>query len=120
MQWHRGAGVPGSTQPVYHARWATTDARGHFALPSAIAPSPRMWFLRTYPPSYSVFHPDYGLQHARAREGPLRIELSSEIAESALRDVAPYCRGEHDDAGSRRIAEVACCACCELWSKSVR
>ena len=105
----RGAGVPGGSQPVYHARWTTSDAEGGFEFPEAVAPSARMWLMKTYAPTYLFFHPRYGLQRGRAPEsGPVLLRASLARAEQALADLQPYCRGEIDDAGARRLAEVAC------------
>jgi hypothetical protein len=105
----RGAGAPGATQPVYHARWTTSDADGGFHFPDAVAPSARMWVLKTYAPTYLYFHPLYGLQRGGAPEqGSLLLRASLARAEQALADLQPYCRGEIDDPGARRLAEVAC------------
>jgi len=106
---YRGAGVPGASQPVYHARWTTSDAEGNFHFPAAVAPSPRMWALKTYAPTYVFFHPRYGLQRGGGSEdGMVLLRASLARAPQAFADIPPFCRGELDDPGSRRIAEVAC------------
>ncbi len=109
VQWYRGGGVPGASQPEYHARFAQTDAAGRFAFASAPAPSPRMWMLRTYGPSYSFFHGDYGLLHAGVQAGP-EVSLSGSLRDAALRraDLDPYCQGRIRGPGARRLAELAC------------
>ena len=109
IQWYRGAGR-GGPRPVYHARWTTSDASGAFALPRAASPSPRMWLLRTYGPTYSFYHPDYGLEHAGEKppQGEMVLRGSRSRAEMRLANLDPICRGEHDDAGSRHLAEIAC------------
>ncbi len=109
IEWHRGAGRGGS-QPTYHARWATTDTAGAFAFPSGVAPSLRMWLLRTYDATYSFYHPEYGLEHAGTMpdEGSLAMRGSRSRAVQRRANLDPICRGEHDDPGSRRLAEIAC------------
>ena len=87
----------------------TTDDAGRFALPSGFSPSPRMWMLKTYAPGYAFYHPSYGLQRgAKQEEDQLVLRGSLARAEQAKLDLRPYCRGEIDDAGARRIAELAC------------
>lgn len=109
FEWHRGAGLPGASQPVYHVRWTTTDTDGRFAFSEKLAPSPRMWALRTYDAKYDFFHPSYGLQRGgKADHGAMTLRGSLTRAAQSLRDVAPYCRGEHDDEGARHLAELAC------------
>lgn len=109
FEWHRGAGRGGS-QPIYHARWTQSDEQGRFALPRACSPSPRMWLLRTYAPTYSFYHPDYGLERGPASVDPEALVLRGSRRRAEIRrgDLAPYCRGEHDDAGSRHLAAIAC------------
>jgi hypothetical protein len=109
VEWFRGAGS-GDTQPVYHARWTTTDADGVFALPRETSPSLRMWLLRTYDPVYSFYHPDSGLEHGggRPEQGEVLLRGSRGRAAMRLANLDPICRGERDDAGSRHLAEVAC------------
>ena len=110
VEWYRGAGVPGDTQPEYHARLVRTDARGRFTLPRELAPSVRMWTLRTYGPTYSFYHPDYGLVHGGGPKDDGRVQLSGSRTEAELRrlDLAPYCRGERRGDGARRLAALAC------------
>jgi len=106
---YRGATLPGASQPVYHARWTTSDADGRFHFAAAMSPSPRMWALETYDPVYVFFHPRYGLQRGRAAEnGDVLLRASLARKEQAFADLRPFCRGELDDPGSRRIAEVGC------------
>ena len=109
IEWHRGAGPGGASQPVYYARWATTDATGEFRLAASAVSSPRMWLLKAYAPDYAFFHPSYGLQRGARKEAD-RVVLRGFLsrAEQGRADLVPYCRGEHDDAGARRLAEVAC------------
>ncbi len=112
IEWYHGAGSMGGPQPVYHARWTRSDAEGRFALERAFATSPRMWLLETYGPSYSFFHPSYGLIRSGASPGPVQgeLELGGSLRDSASRwlDLAPYCHGEPGDAGARHLREVAC------------
>jgi hypothetical protein len=109
IEWYRGAGAFAGPQPVYHARWATSDSDGRFAFGATCAPSPRMWLLKTYGPDYSVYHPRYGLQHGARREGDsLVLAASLARAEQARADLAPICRGERDDPGARHLAGLAC------------
>lgn len=109
IEWWRGAGAS-DVAPHYFARWASTGADGRFALPRRLSPSPRMWFLRTYGPSYSFYHPDYGLEHgARAQaEGGLALRGSTRRAAQRRENLAPICRGERDDPGARHLREIAC------------
>jgi hypothetical protein len=109
IEWHRGAGPGGASQPVYHARWATSDPAGEVHLAASVVPSARMWLLKTYEPDYALFHPSYGLQRGTRRAGD-RLVLRGSLAraEQGRADLLPYCRGEHTDAGARRLAEVAC------------
>ncbi len=109
IEWWRGAGS-GGPAPHQHARWTTTDADGRFALPREMSPSPRMWVLRTYGPTYSFYHPRYGLEHGgeRPERGDLVLRGSLAVAEQRLANLAPICRGERDDPGARHLAEVAC------------
>lgn len=109
IEWHRGAGPGGASQPVYYARWATADAAGEYRLAASTVSSPRMWLLKAYEPDYAFFHPSYGLQRGGRKQADRVILLGfPERAEQGHADLAPYCRGEHDDAGARRLAEVAC------------
>ncbi|MEM7411989.1 MAG: carboxypeptidase-like regulatory domain-containing protein [Myxococcota bacterium] len=115
FEWHRGVGSSDAAQPVYVARWTTTDADGRFTLPQRCAPSARMWIWKTYPPDYAFYHPDYGLQRgarqavgAAERDAGWQLLGSRARSEAARRDLAPYCRGEYDDAGARHLAAIAC------------
>jgi len=109
VEWWRGAGRMGGPQPVQHARWATTDAAGAFALEPGVAWSPSLWLTRSYGPAYSIYHADYGLQHAGVRrEVPLVLRLDRAAAAQGATELAAICRGEVRDAGSRRLAELAC------------
>jgi hypothetical protein len=110
IEWWRGAGRGGAPQPTYHARFATSDADGHFRFPRAVAPSPRMWLLRTYGPSYGFFHPDYGLVRAgEAVPGEvLALGGSREEAELRRADLAPVCAPRTRERWERELAQVAC------------
>ncbi len=127
VQWWRGAGVPGASQPEYHARWTSSDDRGAFAFPRRVAPSARMWLLRTYGPTFSFYHPRYGLVHAGpgvsvpastgdagSREGaPARSAIvalrgSLDEAPQRLDDLAAWCRAGHAGAGARHLSAIAC------------
>jgi len=110
IQWYRGGGVPGASQPEYHSRFTRSDSEGQFHFDGGIAPSPRMWVLRTYGPSYSFFHPSYGLLHGGVREGQATVELSGSKEEAALRqaDLRPVCQGEITGPGAQRLAQLAC------------
>lgn len=109
IEWYRGAGTS-DVAPHYYARWATTDASGRFVLPRALSPSPRMWLLRTYGPSYSFYHPAYGLEHAGERPptGRMVMRGSKQVAAQRLANLDPICRGERDDPGARHLAAIAC------------
>ena len=110
VEWYRGAGTPGASQPEYHARFTQTAVDGSFSFERRIAPSPRIWLLRTYGPSYSFFHPAYGLIHGGTpAEGEI-VRLSGSQREAELRhaDLAIYCRGDLRGSGARRLAELAC------------
>jgi hypothetical protein len=110
IEWWRGAGRLGGPQPVYHARTARTDAEGRFTLGRALAPSPRMWVLRTYPPSYGFYHPSYGLvRGGEAAPGAERV-LAGSLRDSAARleEVAPLCAGRAREAWERELARAAC------------
>lgn len=111
IEWYRGAGRMGGPQPELYARFARSDAGGRFAFPRQTAWSARLWLLKSYGPAYSFYHPSYGLEHG-ARRSPASDEL---LLEGSLRDsaarleaLAPWCRGEHEGRGARRIAELAC------------
>lgn len=112
LQWYHGASAGDGPRPEYAARWTTTGTQGRFAFASALAPSPRMWLLRTYGPSYAFHHPELGLvRGARPDpEDPGALLLLGARSEAELRrpDLAPYCRGEIQGAGARELARVAC------------
>ena len=111
LQAYHGAGVSDGTRPEYHARWTRSDAAGRFSFARRVAPSPRMWLLRTYGPSYLFHHPDYGLVRGpRDAPGGALLELRGSRAEAPLRraDLDPYCRGEVPGRGARELARVAC------------
>jgi hypothetical protein len=110
IEWWRGAGRGGGPQPTYHARFATSDAEGRFAFPRALAPSPRMWLLRTYPPTFGFYHPRYGLvRGGEAPEGG-EVALAGSLAEAELRlaDLAPVCAPEPKERWQRELARSAC------------
>ena len=108
IEWWRGAGT-GGPAPHHHARWTRTGADGRFELPRECAPG-RMWLLRSYGPSYSFYHPEYGLEHARLRETPdgALMSGSKHRARERLANLDPICRGERDDPGARHLANIAC------------
>ena len=110
IEWYRGAGRMGGPQPEVHARFAKSDAQGRFAFARARAPGPRLWFTKTYGPTYSFYHPSYGLEHGGEARAGEELVLRGSLRDSAARlaDLAPYCRGEHEGAGARHLAQVAC------------
>jgi hypothetical protein len=110
IEWWRGAGRGGGPQPTYHARFATSDAGGRFAFPRAFAPSPRMWLLKVYGPSYGFFHPDYGLVRGGERAEGAALELSGSRADAELRraDLQPVCAPRPAERWQRELARVAC------------
>lgn len=108
--WFGGAPGGADLRPVYHARATRTDDRGRFHLPRRIAPSPRMWLLRTYGPEYRVFHPARGLLGARATargDGTLLLALpeTPPAPESELRRL---CAGPPRDRIEALVAPFAC------------
>jgi hypothetical protein len=108
----RGAGRMGGPQPTYHARFARSDAEGRFALERGLAPSPRMWVLRTYEPSYGFAHPHYGLVYtgeADPGEGGDLLLRGSE-ADAAVRrgDLASLCETAPSDGFERELAREVC------------
>lgn len=113
VQWYRGAGTPGDEQPRYYARWTQSDPEGRFAFERAFAPSLRMWLLKTYGPSYSFYHPNYGLERGartEAHSGGDELVMRGSLRRSAqaLAEVAVLCRRPGADRGARHLAEVAC------------
>lgn len=108
LQWYRGAGRLGGPPPVYAARWSHTDADGRFEFPRQLAWSVRMWLFRTYGPTYSFFHPSYGLVHGGGAGGDVELRGSLRDSAQRLADLDPLCGGETRDAGSRRLAAVGC------------
>ncbi|MEZ4217715.1 MAG: hypothetical protein R3E88_14620 [Myxococcota bacterium] len=108
VEWYVGGGVGDGARPVHHARWTTTAADGSFAL-AAEAADPWTALGASYGPELALVHPDYGLQRQARREGERwRLEGDARRAEAARRDLDPYCRGERDDEGARRIRAFAC------------
>lgn len=109
FQVYRGAGSPGADPHVYHARWTQTDARGNFAFDSELAPSVRMWLLKTYGPRYDFYHPAYGLVRGpTTAEAAVVLEGSLDQAEQRRMDLQVFCGSIADDAGSQRLREIAC------------
>lgn len=110
IEWWRGAGRMGGPPPEVHARSAKSDEQGRFVFPSGPAPGPRLWFTKTYGPSYSFYHPSYGLEHGGEPRPGEDLVLRGSLQDSAARlaDLAPYCRGEHQGKGAQRLAEAAC------------
>ena len=108
IEWFKGSAGGADVQPVVHARWTTTDARGEFRFAAGKASS-GFRLGRVYGPTYSFYHPDYGLVRGGGpRDGRVVLQGSLARAELAKAELRPYCSGELDDPGSRRIAEVAC------------
>lgn len=109
LEWYRGGGVSDAARPVYHSRWTWTGADGRFELPRRASPSPRMWLLRTYGPSYDFYHPRYGLVRGpTAPDGEVVLRGHRAQAEARRADLAPFCRGEREGRAARKLAEVAC------------
>jgi hypothetical protein len=110
IEWWRGAGRGGGPQPTYHARFATSDPGGRFAFPRELAPSPRLWLLRTYGPSYGFYHADYGLVRGAEPPPGAPVELAGSRAEAELRraDLAPVCAPHPRERWQRELAQVAC------------
>ncbi|MDX1648561.1 MAG: hypothetical protein R3263_01785 [Myxococcota bacterium] len=109
LEWYRGGGLSDAARPVYHSRWTWADADGRFAFGDGVAPSPRMWLLKTYGPSYDVYHPAYGLVRGpTAPEGSVVLRASRGRAQAARGDLAPFCRGEREGRAARKLVEVAC------------
>lgn len=109
FQVYRGAGAPGGEPKVYHARWTQTDARGSFVFASEVAPSARMWILKTYGPRYDFYHPEYGLVRGPATEEPeVVLEGSLDQAEQRRMDLQVFCSSTADDPESRRLRAIAC------------
>jgi hypothetical protein len=110
IEWWRGAGRGGGPQPTYHARFTESDADGRFGFPRAVAPSPRMWLLRTYGPSYGFFHPGYGLVRGGEAAPGDAIALSGSREEAELRraDLAPVCAPAPRERWQRELARIAC------------
>ncbi len=109
FQVYRGAGAPGADPSVYTTRWTQTDARGRFIFVSEIAPSARMWILKTYGPRYDFYHSEYGLVRGPStEEAKVMLEGSLAQAEQRHMDLQVFCSSTADDPGSRRLREVAC------------
>ena len=110
IEWWRGAGLGGGPQPTYHARFTTSGADGSFAFPRSLAPSPRMWLLRTYGPSYGFFHPDYGLVRRGSPDDGEFVVLTGSRDEAELRraDLAPVCATGPSERWQRELARIAC------------
>jgi hypothetical protein len=107
LQWYHGAGRMGGPRPEYHARATRSDASGRFAFERALAPSLRMWLLRTYGPEYAFHHPRYGLVRG-ARETADGLVLEGSTREEPLRasDLEPFCRGERSGEAARLLREA--------------
>lgn len=113
IEWYRGAGSAGGPQPHYYARWTRSDREGRFAFGRAFAPSLRLWVLKTYGPTYSFYHPSYGLEHGGGRpernvEPEVILRGSLRHSAQRLADLVPFCRGERSDRGARHLQQVAC------------
>lgn len=108
VEWYFGGGPSDGARPVHHARWATSDRDGAFVLAESRA-SAHMIAGSSYGPKFAFVHADYGLQRqAREIDGRWVLQGDKRRAKQAHQDLQPYCRGERDDAGARRIREVAC------------
>jgi hypothetical protein len=106
VEWYRHAAPGGAdVRRVAHSRLTQCDAAGRFSFRARLAPGPALWLRRSYGPSYSVYHPDYGLQHAKA--GP-DLPLDRSRAAVAHDDLAAFCRRPGDDDGAQALAERAC------------
>jgi hypothetical protein len=106
-QW-RGGLAPSDEPPVLHARFATSDPAGRFALEAARAPGLRFAFGGGRP-RYAFVHPRYGFVRAGepAAAGGLvlegsRADVASQRALAALCETAP-----RNDA-ERELASRAC------------
>ena len=92
VEWYHGGGLS-DVQPVRHARFTTANARGEFHFPSAKAGASSALF-KTYGPTYSFYHPDYGLVRAGGPEdGFARLQGSRARAALAHQELRPYCNG---------------------------
>ena len=106
IEWYRAGSLTGAdVMNVLHSRATQCDDTGHFVFPAGIAPGPGLWIRKSYGPSYSVYHPDYGLQHARAGS---ELHVDRSRTDVARDDLAALCRRGGDDPGTRRLIEVAC------------
>ncbi len=109
VQWYLGASVPGAARPERAARFARTEADGAFRFEAETA-GPSLWLRRADGPSYSLYHPSYGVVHTRIEPPgrPLRLEAS--LRDSALRlaDLQPFCSGAREGEGAARLAGLAC------------
>jgi hypothetical protein len=106
----RGAGRMGGPQPDVHARVAKSDAEGRFVFVRSGARNPRLWFTKTYGPTYDFYHPSYGLEPGgEARPGE-ELVLRGSLRDSAARlaELPPYCLGRREGALARRLVEAAC------------
>ncbi len=103
VQWYRGGGFS-DQQPTYHLRTAETGSNGAFRFESALAPSPRMWLLKTYGPQYSFYHPDYGLEHTNASGAELALRSSLNRAPEAKAALERYCQRE----APNPLTKIAC------------
>ncbi len=110
FQVYRGAGAPGADPHVYHARWTQTDERGAFVFATQIAPSARMWLLKTYGPRYDFYRGDYGFVRGPTTDAvDVELEGSLEQAEQRLMDLQVFCDSSTaDDPASVRLREIAC------------
>ncbi|MEN8160661.1 MAG: hypothetical protein ABFS41_11380 [Myxococcota bacterium] len=109
VQWYLGATVPGATRPERAARFARTDADGAFRF-EAVRAEPRLWVQRADGPSYSLYHPAYGLVHTRVEPTGSPLRLPASLRDSALRlaDLQPFCSGARKGKGAARLAQIAC------------
>ena len=119
LQSYRGVGRSGAPPPRYHVRAVRTDGAGRFAFERAVAPSARMWLLRTDGPRYAFAHAEYGLVRAGARavevDGDgggdardLTLEGSRSDAQARRLDLETFCRETHPREVGRLLAAGPC------------
>ncbi len=108
--WFGSAPAGADRRPVYHARATRADDQGRFHLPRRLAPSPRMWLLRTYGPDYRVFHPARGLLGPRVTAdapGALRLEVPRTPPPPAS-ELRRLCSGRPRDRIEALVARSGC------------
>ncbi len=100
-------GAPGGAdvRRIAASRATRTDPAGRFHFAARSLTGPSLWLRRSYGPSYTIFHPDYGLQRSRG-DGALRLDRARRDAARA--DLMAFCRDPGDDPGSVALADAAC------------